>query len=309
MAWPQGVRHTNPGFSFTAQAPHDKQVSFQHFDSSKLSDLEQASVGSTRGEAPRVLEEVFDDWVQNAEEMMADATELSTRMDDTIRFLEASMSCGRNRLLKLELGTEVATLAFALGALVSGIFGMNLKSGIEDAPGWFVTVVIMIAVAGVFIVAFSLWIIHRSKNHYQLYSAHFGNNKFFRSFADDSYILSLGYRGSPQAEEQLPGETLQRVLKDLSEPWVPTRTGCDQLGRRRRTMAPQADDNCGSGISSPGSGAPYMDRKMNGSNPIVVAGSCFPGRADSHTTGGSSPDPTGSHTTARSSSHAEPLLQ
>lgn len=171
---------------------------------------------------PGSLEEVLDNWTHNAEEMMADATELSGSMDDAIRFLEASMSCMRNRLLQLELGTEVTALVFALGALVSGIFGMNLHTGIEDAPGYFVMVVVFIVGCGGMIVAFALWVIWRSKRHYQDHSARFGNNMFFRSFGDDEYILrELGTRITDTGA--LPDDVLTRVLQDLQKPALPVR--------------------------------------------------------------------------------------
>jgi len=164
------------------------------------------------------LEKVLDVWTRNAEELMADAEELSASMDDAIRFLEASMSCMRNRLLTLELVAEIAALVMALGALVSGVFGMNLKSGLEDAPGWFNSVVAGIILAGVLICVVSGYLIQRSKQHYANHSARFGNNKFFKRFGDDAYILSLGRNVQ---DGHLHPETLQAALKDLATPECP----------------------------------------------------------------------------------------
>lgn len=236
------------------------------------------------------LEKVLDDWTHNAEELMADATELSTNMDDAIRFLEASMSCMRNRLLQLELGAEVATLAFALGALVSGIFGMNLTSGIEETPGYFVLVIVFIAVCGVLICSFSCFVVYRSKRHYHQHSARFGNNKFFRSFGDDAYILSLGCSVRDGA---LQGDALSRALKDLTEPELApiSAAGVDARPRRPLSNRPLLEGggsstdmrgsrlsgsgnfSGGNGLAGPGSpsrdlGRPLSNGSARGSSPV-----------------------------------------
>jgi hypothetical protein len=224
---------------------------------------------------PGSLEEVLDNWTHNAEEMMADATELSQSMDDAIRFLEASMSCMRNRLLTLELGTEVTALVFALGALVSGIFGMNLHTGIEDTPGYFFIVVFFIMGCGAMIVGFALWVIWRSKRHYQNHSARFGNNMFFRSFGDDVYILrDLGTRITESGT--LPEDVLNRVLEDLRKPALPVQ---DSSSRRHRLS--QSVENFGSfpsvarrasGISSPTIAGPHRRSNLGGSNISLLTG-------------------------------------
>merc|ERR1712050_371834 len=87
--------------------------------------------GCGRGSDSGAMEEMLEMWLHCAEEIMADAIEMSTNIEDATRFLQASMSYLRNRLLRLELLAMVVSVALGFGALVSGIFGMNLKSGIE----------------------------------------------------------------------------------------------------------------------------------------------------------------------------------
>ncbi len=68
------------------------------------------------------------------------------------------LSASRNLLLKSDLFISVTTLFVTVGAMVTGIFGMNLNSNVQDDPSWFTNVVILICV-GVFIcvaVSFSL---------------------------------------------------------------------------------------------------------------------------------------------------------
>jgi len=42
--------------------------------------------------------------------------------------------------MQTELVISVITMTFAFGALIAGVFGMNLKSGREQQEGWFFAV-------------------------------------------------------------------------------------------------------------------------------------------------------------------------
>ncbi len=52
------------------------------------------------------------------------------------------LSANRNLLLRTDLFLSVTTLFVTVGAMVTGIFGMNLNSFVQDDPGWFKGVVI-----------------------------------------------------------------------------------------------------------------------------------------------------------------------
>ena len=54
------------------------------------------------------------------------------------------LSASRNLLLKSDLFISVTTLFVTVGAMVTGIFGMNLNSYVQTDPGWFNAVVICI---------------------------------------------------------------------------------------------------------------------------------------------------------------------
>merc|ERR1740121_3040369 len=128
------------------------------------------------------------------------------------------MSCTRNRLLMFELWTMIATVAMGLGALISGIFGMNLKSGLEEAPEKFKQVVVLIVTLGLLITTVSMAFIFYSQKKYQNHAARFGNNRFFKSIADDEYVLSLCSRPNGSA---LPEVQLDHVLRELRCPALP----------------------------------------------------------------------------------------
>jgi len=164
------------------------------------------------------LEQVLEHWHNNAQEILADAIAINGNIEDTMHFLEASMSCTRNRLLMFELITAGGTLAMTLGSLICGIFGMNLKTDLENTNGAFLITVIVIAVLALSVVLMSTYFITRSKRHYRANSAVFGNNKFFRSICKDDYVLNLCGR---LEEGCLPSADVDAVFQDLSKTALP----------------------------------------------------------------------------------------
>lgn len=54
------------------------------------------------------------------------------------------MDASRNALIRIDVAINMATLSIACGGTIAAVFGMNLESGLETAPGAF-----LIAAAGV----------------------------------------------------------------------------------------------------------------------------------------------------------------
>lgn len=167
-------------------------------------------------------EEVIETWAHNTEEILAEAIDLAAKVEDATRFLEASLSYMRNRLLRFELGATCVSLAFAFGALVSGIFGMNLKSGLEDltTPFWYV-------LCGMLLVGFSICYVGRylymqSKRHYLVHCDRYGDNAFFRQITNDAYILNLR-SAAPSPDGSISDATREQVMRDLRTPNLPMR--------------------------------------------------------------------------------------
>ena len=68
----------------------------------------------------------------------ADLDEIETEIkifidmiEDTDQFISAHLDSVRNEIIKMSLFIEVGGLIMAFGAVVGGIFGMNLKNHIE----------------------------------------------------------------------------------------------------------------------------------------------------------------------------------
>merc|ERR1719167_1931709 len=60
-------------------------------------------------------------------------------IEDTNQFISAHLDTVRNKMLRMSLMMEMGALALGSGAVVGGIFGMNLTSGLEEHPHAFYT--------------------------------------------------------------------------------------------------------------------------------------------------------------------------
>mmetsp|Transcript_4274 Transcript_4274/g.9757 ORF Transcript_4274/g.9757 Transcript_4274/m.9757 type:complete len:498 (-) Transcript_4274:42-1535(-) len=186
------------------------------------------------------LEEALYNWSRNAEDIMLDAISLCGKIEDTMRFLEASMSCTRNQLLVFELWTMVATVAIGMGALISGVFGMNLNNyGFDSAPGQFYSATAAIFVLMLAVVLISMTTIIRSQNHYRKHSQEFGNNRFFQHIESDEYVLSLSSslpNGACAKLDRLLAELREPPLQESGEVSLTTTASCS-----RRRWASRSD--------------------------------------------------------------------
>jgi magnesium transporter len=193
-----------------------------------LSDADQLEehgiVENPRGQAPSLqegaeeaedLDDILDIWSHSADELMGDIVELGRKIDDAMRFLDASLSCARNRLLIFEVMSQLVSVALGVGALVSGIFGMNLTSGLEETPGMFIGVSVGIIVIGLVIVLFTWRRITKSWTHYTRHSARYGNNRFFRELGSDNYVMALAANFE---DGEISQKAFDQVLQDLQEP-------------------------------------------------------------------------------------------
>ena len=71
----------------------------------------------------------------------ADLDEIETEIkifidmiEDTDQFISAHLDSVRNEIIKLSLFIEIGGLIMGVGAVVSGIFGMNLHNTLEEHP-------------------------------------------------------------------------------------------------------------------------------------------------------------------------------
>lgn len=78
------------------------------------------------------LELLLESFDKQVEEVVAETTQLHSDMSNTQEVVELILDNNRNKLLALDLKTSIATMGISAGTLWAGLFGMNLKSHMEE---------------------------------------------------------------------------------------------------------------------------------------------------------------------------------
>ena len=103
-------------------------------DDDDITDFTISSTAETEEEKEDEEEEVenlIEYYLQQTETVHSAAEQLLENTRDLEESISVSLSSRRYEVSKLELTLSIATFAAALGALITGIFGMNLRSCLE----------------------------------------------------------------------------------------------------------------------------------------------------------------------------------
>ncbi|OCF55812.1 magnesium transporter [Kwoniella mangroviensis CBS 10435] len=84
------------------------------------------------------LELLLESFVKQVEEIVSEVDTTVANMNSTQEIAELMLDSGRNALLALDVKISIATLGIGTGALIAGLFGMNLTSSLESTPYAFV---------------------------------------------------------------------------------------------------------------------------------------------------------------------------
>jgi len=88
------------------------------------------------GDEPYSTEDVellLECYMQEAELLDHNISLLDETLDDVLQLMNLHLATVRNRVLKLDLGLNAVGVVVGFGACVGGLFGMNLRSGLEDS--------------------------------------------------------------------------------------------------------------------------------------------------------------------------------
>lgn len=77
------------------------------------------------------LEVLLESFSKQVEEIVNEAESIESNVQSTQEIVELILDANRNALLALDLKVSIATLGVGTGALIAGLFGMNLTSHIE----------------------------------------------------------------------------------------------------------------------------------------------------------------------------------
>ncbi|TFY71295.1 hypothetical protein EVG20_g1695 [Dentipellis fragilis] len=91
------------------------------------------------------LEVLLETYSKQVEEFVneADNTQASSNVQSTQEIVELILDSNRNALLALDLKVSIYTMGLGMGALVAGLFGMNLTSQLEGTPYAFITMSVL----------------------------------------------------------------------------------------------------------------------------------------------------------------------
>ncbi|KAJ3556661.1 hypothetical protein NP233_g11929 [Leucocoprinus birnbaumii] len=80
------------------------------------------------------LELLLESFSKQVEEIVTEAESIESNVQSTQEIAELILDSNRNALLALDLKVSIATMGLGTGALVAGLFGMNLTSHLEEHP-------------------------------------------------------------------------------------------------------------------------------------------------------------------------------
>jgi len=80
------------------------------------------------------LEVLLESFSKQVEEIVNEAETISSNVQSTQEIVELILDANRNSLLALDLKVSIGTMGIGVGALVAGLFGMNLQSHLEENP-------------------------------------------------------------------------------------------------------------------------------------------------------------------------------
>ncbi|POM73433.1 CorA Metal Ion Transporter (MIT) Family [Phytophthora palmivora] len=87
-------------------------------------------------------EVLIENYLQDIFSTRTTAELLQHRITNTESLVTLKLDSKRNYLLGIELIFSLVSINISVGTLISGVFGMNLTSGLAEASGWFLGVVI-----------------------------------------------------------------------------------------------------------------------------------------------------------------------
>lgn len=80
------------------------------------------------------LEVLLEFFSKQVEEIANEAENIEANVQSTQEIVELILDSNRNALLALDLKVSIGTMGIGMGALIAGLFGMNLKSHMEEMP-------------------------------------------------------------------------------------------------------------------------------------------------------------------------------
>jgi len=148
---------------------------------------------------------IAESYVKITEELVNEVNDFQRRIDATRDTIEAALDLQRNNILNLNIHISILALTTAIGALIAGIFGMNVTNYCEEAPLGFVAVVSGIGVVGVLVYGLMLGFYFRNLKPSNVLHSTISASDFYGKLNDQAFINTL--------REQTSAEHWAKVLQ------------------------------------------------------------------------------------------------
>jgi len=163
------------------------------------------------------LELLFEAYFADFEEIEAEIRAVKEMIEDTNQYISTHLDTVRNKMIRMSLFMEMGALALGSGAVVGGVFGMNLPHGLEEHPTAFFMALggMTVMMSGIFI-GFSA---NYNKLKVDTSSAQsFKALKNFFTYVDDlEYIVNKRKLNEKEFKEALHTLTGLKVTDEESE--------------------------------------------------------------------------------------------
>ncbi|KAJ0388632.1 hypothetical protein P43SY_010928 [Pythium insidiosum] len=88
-------------------------------------------------------EVLIENYLQEIVSTRTKALLMQHRIQNTESLVMLKLDSMRNYLLGVDIFFSILAISISIGTFIAGVFGMNLKSSLEDADGWFWGVVMV----------------------------------------------------------------------------------------------------------------------------------------------------------------------
>lgn len=161
------------------------------------------------------VELLLESYLSDLEDIHSNIRKIKDRIEDTHHFIGAHLDTARNKMIQMSLFMEMGTLSLGSGALIAGIFGMNLTHGLEEHATAFYS-----SLAGMSAIMLTIFASIRSK--YQTLRYDTTNAHSFKVLKDFlTYVDELENIVTSRSGEQISEAEFKRALDRLVGHKVP----------------------------------------------------------------------------------------
>jgi len=109
------------------------------------------------------IESILEHYWEQFEDLSHRIDELNENIDDTQEFITLKMANRRNVIIRFDLFATLFTAVLSAAAVITGVFGMNLRNGMEESITAFFVVSLLLILLFVSALAGTYWYLRKKK--------------------------------------------------------------------------------------------------------------------------------------------------